>query len=386
MTHDRHIALRFDHRVRFTRRAFDPANALLAELMHTPGRRPRKAMVVVDRGVAEAWPELEQRITAYFAAHADRLPQLVGFRAVPGGEESKNDLGFLEGLLGDVHRAGLCRHSFLIAIGGGAVLDMAGFVAAVAHRGLRLLRMPTTTLAQNDAGIGVKNGVNMFGKKNFLGAFAVPWAVVNDLDLLSTLPDRDWRAGLSEAVKVALLKDPDFFAQLEHDAPRLAARHPDAGDAVWRRCAALHLDHIAGGGDPFEADAARPLDFGHWAAHKLEAMTRFTLRHGEAVAIGLAIDVIYCHLLGHLDRPTADRILACLEALGFTLHHEALRDADTLLRGLDEFREHLGGELTITLLQGIGRPIDVHTIDEPTMRQAIASLEPITDATAVGTV
>ncbi|NBC10294.1 MAG: 3-dehydroquinate synthase [Planctomycetes bacterium] len=386
MPHDRDIALTYAHRVRFTRGAFAPGNPLLGELMHAPGQSPRKAMVVVDRGLLDAWPDLEQRITAYFTAHATRLPKLVGFRAVPGGEESKNDLGILEGLLGDVHRTGLCRHSFLIAIGGGAVLDMAGFVAAVAHRGVRLLRMPTTTLAQNDAGIGVKNGVNMFGKKNFLGTFAVPWAVVNDLDLLTTLPDRDWRAGLSEAVKVALLKDPDFYTQIEQEAPRLAARDASIGDRVWQRCAALHLDHIAGGGDPFESAAARPLDFGHWAAHKLEAMTNFDLRHGEAVAIGLAIDVVYSHLIGHLDRPTADRILVCLETLGFTLHHDALRDADTLLTGLDEFREHLGGELTITLLRGIGQPIDVHTIDEPTMRQAIASLEPLADALAVGSI
>ncbi len=375
MPHDRDIALQFAHRVRFTRAAFDPVNPLLADLLHTPGQTPRKAMIVVDRGLLDAWPDLETRITDYFAAHADRLPRLIGFRAVPGGEESKNDLGILEGLLGDVHRVGLCRHSFLIALGGGAVLDMAGFVAAVAHRGVRLLRLPTTTLAQNDAGIGVKNGVNMFVKKNFLGTFAVPWAVVNDLDFLTTLTDRDWRAGLSEAVKVALLKDPAFFDDIERHAPQLAARDATVGDRVWQRCAALHLDHIAQGGDPFETDAARPLDFGHWAAHKLETMTRFELRHGEAVAIGLALDVIYSHLIGHLDRPTADRILACLEALGFTLHHDALRDADTLLAGLDEFREHLGGELTITLLQGPGRPVDVHTIDTPTMRQAIASLE-----------
>jgi len=377
MIYDRDIRLGQTHRVRFTRAAFAPHNTTLADLLAAEGEQPRKAVVVIDRGVLDAWPDIEARIRAYFAAHAARLPQPVGFRAVPGGEDVKNDLGFLEGLLGDVHRAGLCRHSFVIGIGGGAALDMVGFVAAVAHRGVRHLRMPTTTLAQADAGIGVKNGVNMFGKKNFLGTFAVPWAVANDLDMLTTLHDRDWRAGLSEAVKVALLKDPAFFEQLEAQADALAARDVAAGDAVWQRCAALHIDHIADGGDPFEQTTARPLDFGHWAAHKLETMTGFTLRHGEAVAIGIAIDTVYAHLIGLLDQSTADRVLACLEALGFDLFHDAMRHADTLMHGLEEFREHLGGELTITLLRGIGQPVDMHAIDPAVMRRAIASLDPL---------
>ncbi len=374
MTHDRDIRLTLPHRVRFTRDAFSPGNPDLAALMHVEGEQPRKVMIVIDRGVLDAMPGLEQRIRAYFAAHADALPEVVGFRAVPGGEDVKNDLGYVEGLLGDVHRAGLCRHSFILVIGGGAVIDMVGFVAAVSHRGIRLLRMPTTTLGQADAGIGVKNGVNMFGKKNFLGTFAVPWAVLNDAAMLEGLSPRDWRCGLSEAVKVALIKDPTFFDAIEAAAPALAACDPAAGDPVWRRCAALHVDHIANGGDPFETTAVRPLDFGHWAAHKLEAMTAFELRHGEAVAVGLALDVTYAHLAGLLPAAEAQRILACLESLGFTLSHPAMRDADKLLAGLDEFREHLGGDLTITMLTRIGQPIDIHTIDTDTMRRAIHAL------------
>jgi len=261
----------------------------------------------------------------------------------------------------------------VLAIGGGAVLDVVGFAAATAHRGVRLVRMPTTTLAQADAGIGVKNGVNAFGTKNFLGSFAVPLAVINDEAFLSTLSDRDWRCGLSEAVKVALIKDQRFFELIEASVPRLARREDAAMRPIVRRSAALHLQHIVTGGDPFELQGARPLDFGHWSAHKLEQMTDFRLRHGEAVAIGVALDVVYSAMTGRLAETEAQRVIEVLERLGFVLYDAAMEDP-ALLDGLEEFREHLGGRLTITLLEGIGRPVDVHEIDRDRLAGAIGQL------------
>jgi 3-dehydroquinate synthase len=258
-----------------------------------------------------------------------------------------------------------------VAIGGGAVLDAVGFAAAIAHRGLRLVRLPTTTLAQADSGVGVKNGVNLFHTKNWLGAFAVPWAVVNDALLLETLPDRDFLAGFSEAVKVALLKDPGLFADLCRAATRIRCRDMTVCLPLIRRSAEMHLEHIANGGDPFEMREARPLDFGHWSAHKLEAMTGFALRHGEAVAIGIAIDTVYASLALGLDPSVADRVLACLVQLGFALDHPQLGDSTQLLAGLEEFRQHLGGRLTLTMLQGIGQPTEVHEIDRGLMCRAI---------------
>lgn len=375
MSSEARFQVDYRHRVEFTRGVFSTCNPLLADLF--AGSSSARALVVIDRGLLDAQPQLEQQVRNYFEHHAPRMPRLMGFRACPGGEESKNDLGILEGLLGDIHRTGLCRQSYLIAIGGGALIDMAGFAAAVAHRGVRLIRLPTTTLAQADAAIGVKNSINMFGKKNFLGTFALPHAVINDLDTLDTLSDRDWRSGASEAVKVALLKDAAFFEQLEHLSPALAQRDSLAGEIVWRRCAQLHIDHIVNGGDPFENRVARPLDLGHWSAHRLESLSRFELRHGEAVAIGLAIDTAYAHLAGLMDRKTADRIIDCLKTIGFELFHPALRDTDSLLSGIQEFREHLGGELTITLPAGIGRPVDVHEINSALMTTAIQSLWPL---------
>jgi len=371
------ISLDWQHRVSFTRGAFDTANPLLADALNADADAPGKLLVAVDQGVVEGNPTLQHDIETYLDHHraAGRtLPQLVGFRAVPPGEPCKNDLSNLETFLGEIDKARLCRHSFVLVVGGGAVLDMVGFAAAVAHRGVRLVRMPTTTLAQGDSGVGVKNSVNMFGKKNFLGTFAVPWAVVNDLSLLETLDDREWRSGMSEAVKVALLKDAGLYRLIASRADQLANRDVPFADGVIQRSAALHLDHIAHGGDPFEATTARPLDFGHWSAHKLEQMTNFAVKHGEAVAIGLALDVTYCELLGMLPPETAADIRDTLAAIGFDLWHPAMDDADTLLAGLEEFREHLGGRLTITLIEGVGRPVDVHTIDRGTMAAALGQL------------
>jgi 3-dehydroquinate synthase len=229
-------------------------------------------------------------------------------------------------------------------------------------------------LGQADSGVGVKNAVNLFGKKNWLGTFAVPWAVINDAGLLATLPDRDFVAGFSEAVKVSLLKDPAMFAGLCRSAVAIRGRALSEALPVIRASAEWHRRHITLGGDPFESREARPLDFGHWSAHKLESMTDFRLRHGEAVAIGVAIDTVYSSLALGLPPEDAERVLRCLSDLGFALGDPALRDTAALFDGLEEFRQHLGGRLTLTMLRGVGDPIDVHEIDVPLMREAIRRL------------
>ena len=376
---DESVRLDLPHRVRFVHDAFEPASTVLLEAFGEPAVTDRRVLIVADQGLVEAQGDLQPRIERYFQAHHDRLPQLVGFRSVPGGEAAKNDLSTLESLLGDLNRLGIDRQSHIMAIGGGAVLDMVGFAAAVTHRGVRLVRLPTTTLGVCDSGVGVKNGVNMFGKKNFIGTFAVPQAVVNDLALLRSLTDRDWRCGLSEAVKVALLKSPSLYRRITDNADALAGRDEAIADPIWQASARLHYQHIVGGGDPFELDRARPLDFGHWAGHKLEQLSDFDIRHGEAVAMGLAIDVRYAAEIGLLPHAAADAVVGLLGRLGFDLWRAEMADA-RLLDGLEEFREHLGGQLTITLIGDVGQPVDLHDIDGKAMRRAIQSLA---DAPAV---
>ncbi len=359
------------HRLRFTSDVLGADQATLTQLLEPSGDEPARVQVWIDEHVAAAQPELQQRLRKLLGSQTDRFSMAGNIQLVPGGEAIKNDIHVLERMLKCMHAAALDRRSYVIVVGGGAVLDAVGFAAAIAHRGIRLVRLPTTTLAQADSGVGVKNSVNLFQKKNWVGTFAVPWAVVNDAGLLSTLPDRDFMCGFSEAVKVSLLKDPAGFDEVCTLADRIRQRDWAAVAPVIRKSAQLHIDHITQGGDPFEALEARPLDFGHWSAHKLEVLTDYRLRHGEAVGIGVAIDTVYSSLKHGLPASDANRALDCLTRLGLPLNDESLSDPQPLFDGLEEFRQHLGGRLTVTMLQAVGRKVDIHEIDRETMREAI---------------
>ena len=364
-------------RVFFTENVFAPDNPVLRDALADTG--PRKALVVLEDSLAQALPGLDRQIENYFSVHAEKVRLVHPPLFAVGGEHAKNSTTLVSEIYSQLHRHHLDRHSYLIAVGGGALLDVAGFAAATAHRGVRHVRIPTTTLSQADSGVGVKNGLNAFGQKNFIGTFAPPFAVINDFNFLAPLAPGDKRAGYVEAVKIACIRDAKFFDELERNAEKLAAFEPDAMKRLIRRCAELHLDHIATGGDPFETGSARPLDFGHWSAHKLEQLSNFNISHGEAVAIGIALDVIYSREMGLLDPAAAARILNLLEKLGFKLFADELLNADnanlpTLLSGLEEFREHLGGELSITLLSEIGRGVEVHEMNPRAIATAVAEL------------
>jgi 3-dehydroquinate synthase len=375
---ERTIQVSYRHRVFFTRRVFSPENALLRQVLaaeHADG--VARALLVVDEMLAQAQPALLDEIERYFT-HPE-LKLVCTPLIIEGGERAKNSYFHVSEIQSLVEKHHIDRHSYIVAVGGGALLDVVGLAAATAHRGVRHVRIPTTTLSQDDSGVGVKNGINAFGKKNFIGTFAPPFAVINDSDLLESLPDRDKRAGYVEAVKVALIRDPAFFNQIERDAAALATFDAEAMRRLIFRSAELHMHHIATSGDPFEFGSARPLDFGHWAAHKLEQISDYRIRHGEAVAVGIALDTIYSRLAGYLDAVSCERILVLLEKLGFDLFanellHENSDGTPVVLKGLEEFREHLGGRLTITLLHGVGRGFEVHEMDSAAVLAAIHEL------------
>lgn len=361
--HDFQIPVTFKHRVVFTRNAFAAENPELAGLLSEGGGR--RALVLMEEAVAAAWPGLAPEIEAYLTR-----PDLEfrGIHVLPGGETIKADEAQVRKTWKMIDSAHLDRHSYLLAIGGGAFLDAIGFAAATAHRGVRLVRFPTTTLSQDDSGVGVKCAINAFGKKNWIGAFAVPFAVVNDFRFLQSQNEATSRAGLIEAVKVALVKDRGFFEWIEANLAPLAALESEALEDCVEKSALLHAGHIAEGGDPFETGSSRPLDFGHWAAHKLEALTSYKLSHGEAVAIGLALDTLYSARSGLATSSLVERVFPLLAGLGLPIYHPALdwrdeTDRRLVLDGLDEFREHLGGELTVLMLRDVGQGMDVHTID-----------------------
>ena len=378
---ERNIQVSYRHRVHFTRGVFAAENPLFHQVLATEKTNAvAKALVVVDETLAQSQPRLLTDIEAYFALHAADLKLVCAPLIHEGGERAKNSYFHVSEIQSQVEKHHIDRHSYIIAVGGGALLDVVGLAAATAHRGVRHVRIPTTTLSQDDSGVGVKNGINSFGKKNFIGTFAPPFAVINDFDLLASLPDRDKRAGYIEAVKVALIRDPAFFNQIERDAEALAAFNAEAMQRLIYRSAELHMNHIATSGDPFEFGSARPLDFGHWSAHKLEQISDYRIRHGEAVAVGIALDVIYARRAGYLDAVSTERILSLLERLGFELFTNELLHGDSsgelvVLKGLEEFREHLGGCLTITLLQGVGRGFEVHEMDAALVLASIHELQ-----------
>lgn len=372
--YDFQIPVTFKHRIVFTRDAFSLENPALAELLTEGGGR--KAVVFVEEAVAGVRPELLDEIEMYFSGME---LDFRGTSVFPGGEPCKADDALVKKVWEAIDAVHLDRHSYAIVIGGGAFLDAVGYAAATAHRGVRLVRFPTTTLSQDDSGVGVKCAINALGKKNWVGSFAVPYAVVNDFTFLHTQDEFTRRCGLIEAVKVALVRDREFFNWIEENLEPLAALDPATLESCVEKSALLHARHIATGGDPFETGSSRPLDFGHWAAHKLEAMSSYQLSHAPAVGVGLALDTLYSARSGLLKFSIAEQILHVLNKLQIDIYHPALDWVDEngrrrVLDGLDEFREHLGGELTVLLLKDLGEGVDAHQIDPQLLGECVDEL------------
>lgn len=372
------FSVTFNYRVHFTNGLFDLSNPLFNEFLsdnQVEGEN-RKILFIVDQNVANHHPNLLQQITDYCNEY--KTVELVGeVLLIPGGEIAKNETEHFDKIVDAVNNCRIDRHSYIAAIGGGSILDLAGYAAAVSHRGIKHIRIPTTVLSQNDSGVGVKNGVNYKNKKNFLGTFAPPLAVFNDYNFLTTLSNRDWRSGISEAVKVSLIKDKTFFEWIEATALNVINREKPAMEYLIKRCAELHMKHISSG-DPFESGSSRPLDFGHWSAHKLEQLSNFEVTHGEAVAMGIALDSLYSCLSGRLPEVDYNRIVNVLKTLGFSLFHPLMNvDGETspIIMGLQEFQEHLGGQLTIMLLSAIGKGEEVHEINTDLLKKAAEKLK-----------
>jgi 3-dehydroquinate synthase len=374
------IDVSWEFPVVFTHHLFDPSNRALRDAILRMGEnRKHRVIAYIDSHVLEGSPALATAVRDYCARHSDVITLATDPQVIPGGEASKNDFSLIERLLRQLLELRMDRQSFVIAVGGGAALDAVGFAAALVHRGLRLIRVPSTVLGQNDAGVGVKNAVNYLGK-NAIGTFAPPFAVMNDFELLRTLPDRDWLCGVAEAFKVAIIRDAGFFADLHQNAEKFPARDFGVMKDLVIRCATMHLDHIRTNGDPFEYGTARPLDFGHWSAHKLELLSDFSVSHGEAVAAGVLLDSIYACYKKWISESELEMIDSGLRRSGFKLWFDEydLRDANRerlVFGGLRDFQEHLGGELCVTFPKGIGARFEVNEIDRALMDTALEELK-----------
>ena len=375
------ITVQFAYPVISTRGIFREDNRVLFDAM---GSGSVPLIAFVDDGLLAHWPNLIEDIERWCRSHVDLVTSV---QTVPGGEGIKNDLDILDRFGRLARRFNLCRHSYVLIVGGGAVLDAVGFAASLTHRGLYQVRVPTTVLSQADSGVGVKNGMNRFGVKNYYGTFTPPAAVINDTEFLGTLSRRDWLSGIAEAVKVGAIKDRDFLDFLDENIEGLVERDLETMERTVAWCARLHIDHITTCGDPFETGSARPLDFGHWSAHRLESMTDNGLRHGEAVAVGIALDLHAAVDLGLITANACEYVCSILDRSGLALWHPALESRSEsgeleVLVGIQEFREHLGGELTVAMPKGLGDKVDIHDLPEDLVIRSIEALKERNDRCA----
>lgn len=374
---EQRVKVEFHYTIYFTHDLFHPENMLLEDIIKD---RQSKALIFLDSGVAASRPDIEHRITTWFYTHPACTTMIPPVIILEGGERCKNDFKTCKDVAYALRMHALDRHSYAIIIGGGAVLDAVGFIASVSQRGIRHIRIPTTVLSQNDSGVGVKNGINFFGVKNYFGTYTPPYAVINDFDFLKTLDMRDWLSGIAEAFKVAIIKDYSFLEYLIHHAEELYKRDANIMETLIVRCAQLHSSHITSGNDPFENGSSRPLDFGHWSAHYLEATTGFELRHGEAVAIGIALDMAIARNRRLVTRDEYHLVCKGLHRCGFALWHPALERREEgksldVFKGLEEFRQHMGGKLTLIMPNRLGNSCQIHSISHHEIEQAVREIK-----------
>jgi 3-dehydroquinate synthase len=368
--------VKYEYEVIYTRGLFSAQDNTMTRIL---GAHRSNVMIFLDDKVAEAFPLLVRQAQQWAANNPASMKLIAPVEIVPGGETIKNGWDHINAMVKRMMEAGLCRHSYVMIIGGGAVLDAVGFAAAIFHRGVRQIKVPTTMLAQDDSGVGVKNGVNYQGAKNLYGCFYPPDAVVIDYGFLRTLAPRDIRSGVAEVLKVAFIKDKGLYQYIRDNAEKIRENHCATLEYLVLKSSGLHLQHI-GSGDPFEKGSSRPLDFGHWSAHKMETLTHNEIRHGEAVAVGMALDIYCAALLEIIPLREAEEMLETMRACGLVLWHAVLNQRDPsgqlqLLGGLEAFREHLGGRLTLAMPAGIGRFVDIHELPRQIVEKAIKMLQ-----------
>jgi 3-dehydroquinate synthase len=287
---------------------------------------------------------------------------------LPGGEETKR-LTPLESLAEEMVTRGADRSSLILAFGGGIVNDMAGFLAAIFMRGIPVIQIPTTLLAQVDAAVGGKTGVNLTGGKNLLGAFHQPLAVLIDPAAVDTLPDREYRAGLYEVIKCGVIRDGALFHYLAAEGDAILRHAPEAVDRIIADSVRVKAEVVTA--DERESDLRRILNFGHTFGHALEAETRYTrFLHGEAVAFGMRAAIYLAQITGHLSAEDSVDILQAIEDYG-PLPSLAGISAGNLLARLAHDKKTVKGNVHFVLPVRIGEVAIVSSVEERLVRESI---------------
>ena len=322
-----------------------------------------QAYVVADRGVADRW---FAPLATGLAARG--LPAVL--LTIPPGEEAKT-LQVHQALLHQLATQSAHRDDLVVALGGGATGDLAGFLAATYMRGLPFVQVPTTLTAQVDAAVGGKTAVNLPEGKNLVGLFYQPVAVLADVGTLSTLPDRDFRSGLAEVAKYALTVDLELLAGLESDPSRILAREPEAMEDLVARCVRVKAEAVA----EDERDTGRRLvlNYGHTLGHALERLDAFRGRtHGEAVALGMVFAACLGERLGRSAPGLTGRTVRLLSSLGLETRSD-LPQIASVMRAFTLDKKYAGG-VRFVLLEEVGRPVIVDDVPEATVAEVLAEM------------
>ena len=327
------------------------------------GRGCRSGLVVTDEHL--------EGLAGGFVEALERVGIAAGLEVLPAGEATKS-LGQASRLLDRLVAMKADRHTCVVAVGGGVVGDLAGFVSATYARGLPLLMVPTSLLAMVDSSVGGKVGVNHPGAKNIIGAFHQPSAVWIETDTLATLPPRELRCGLAEVVKYGVILDLGFFEYLEGNAREIEARGPEAIRRIIARSCELKAEVVSR--DEREETGLRAvLNFGHTVGHAIEAVAGYggAFQHGEAVAVGMVLEGRLAERLGWIDSGPTDRLAALLRRFGLPVEAPGL-DADALLSAMGRDKKNRGGQIRFVLPRSIGR-VELTEAPEAEIRAALAT-------------
>ena len=311
--------------------------------LYAPHLKGGSAAIVTDEVVAPLYLESVRK-----ALEGARITEIV----VPKGEQEKS-WQTLTQVFDALLKARCGRDTLVVALGGGVVGDLAGFAAAVYQRGVAFVQVPTTLLAQVDSSVGGKTAINHALGKNMIGAFHQPCAVVADVAVLDTLPDRELRAGLAEVIKHAVALDVPFMEWLEKNIEKLLARERDALVYAVRRCCELKAGIVAS--DEREAGVRALLNFGHTFGHAIEAGAGYgTWLHGEAIAAGMVMGAELSMRLGFIGRVEVERLRKLIARAGLPVKGPVLAPEKLMaLMALD--KKAAQGKVRFVLLEGIGR-------------------------------
>lgn len=328
------------------------------------GSLPKKAGKIFVVTTEDVW-KLHGKALSDSLAAAGKAPEVLLF---PGGEERKR-MAEVEALAEKMLALGADRSSVVVAFGGGIVGDLAGFLAAIFMRGIPVIQVPTTLLAQVDASVGGKTGANLVGGKNLIGAFHQPRAVLVDPDVIRTLSEREYRAGLYEVVKYGIVNSPALFERLEKESAKVLARDPEILEYIIAESVRIKAEVVTE--DEKEGDLRRILNFGHTVGHALEAETKYArLLHGEAVAFGMRAVVHLSHMMDLVQDREHRRMLDCIDAYGSIPSLDGIRAA-ALVRRLTSDKKSIQGRVHFVLTEGVGKwritsDVDGRMVEEAT--------------------